>query len=187
VIFLDLFQKLSLNLRIFYFIQPKNRFNYKKSKSCRFKIYRKPEKINTMKKILQITVILFASILMSCSDNLEDDSKDSVVGTWKLYHYTERDGERFPYPDCFSNSSFIFKSGGAGIVKWYVQDASKNCAIVETVNFEWKYEGIKAYVLKGLDDNEETYFIMNDTKTELTHYEDSKYGPSGYSDTLKKQ
>ena len=28
---------------------------------------------------------------------------------------------------------------------------------------------------------------MNETKTELTHYEDSKYGVSGYSETFKKQ
>jgi hypothetical protein len=140
-----------------------------------------------MKKILKITVILFASILMSCSGNSEDENNDPVVGTWKPYYYTEKNGERFPYPDCISNSSFIFKADGTGITEWYLEDASENCAIAETVNFEWKYEGIKAYVLTGFDDNEDTYFIMNDTKTEFTHYEDSKYGTSGHSDTFKKQ
>jgi hypothetical protein len=144
-----------------------------------------------MKKILQITVILFASILASCSnnseDNLEDGNIDAIVGTWKPDYYTEKNGVRFPYPDCISNSSYIFKADGSGTVIGYREDTSGNCAITETLNFEWKYEGIKAYVLTGVDDNEDTYFIMNDTKTELTHYEDSKYGTSGFSDTFKKQ
>jgi hypothetical protein len=140
-----------------------------------------------MKKILKITVILFASILMSCSGNSEDENNDPVVGKWKPDYYTERDGERLPYTDCFSNSSYIFKADGSGTVIGYREDTSGNCAITETLNFEWKYEGIKAYVLTDVDDNEDTYFIMNDTNTELTHYEDSKYGTSGYSETFKKQ
>jgi hypothetical protein len=146
-----------------------------------------------MKKIMKIIVILFASMLMSCSGNSEDENNDPVVGTWKPDYYTERDGERFPYPDCFSNSSFIFKSDGTGITEWYQEDTSGNCATTETLNFEWKYEGVKAYALSieddiiYADDDEYTYFIMNDTKTELTHYEDSKYGTSGYSETFKKQ
>ena len=146
-----------------------------------------------MKKILKITVILFASILMSCSGNSEDENNDPVVGKWKPDYYTEKDGERFPYTDCFSNSSYNFKSDGSGTVTVYKEDTSGNCATTETLKFEWKYEGDKAYAISTDDDiiyagvDEYTYYIMNDTNTELTHYEDSKDGTSGYNETFKKQ
>lgn len=71
-------------------------------------------------------------------------------------------------------------------------DTSENCATTEMLYFEWKYEKVKAYAVSieyniiyaGAD--EYTYDTTNGTKIELTHYEDSKDGTSGYNKIFKE-
>ena len=133
-----------------------------------------------MKKVV-LLLSVFTLMFTSCGNDDDAAAVDPIVGVWKYYKYFENDVEDVFLP-CENENTFVFNAEGAFSYIDYLENASNDCEVDESVSGTWFNVGNSNYTLTdGVDSiTENTTFegntfsfigIYNDGTEDITYRE----------------
>ena len=95
-----------------------------------------------MKRLI-LLLSVFACTLTSCSNDDDNSSQDSIIGTWKFLEAFE-DGMLLPLDACEDEETLIFATNGDFSGLNYDYDGT-TCQLAETITGTWANEGSGSY------------------------------------------